>query len=82
MHPVSKTQLFQKSGMSINSITLNGGDPAAAIVRHLFYQQIDESITLPVYMIMLKIIWRRANSNSVARIVSGIIDLSDLISNN
>ena len=65
-------------GIKIDSLTVadKGNDVG---VRHLFYWQLQNNIELPFYMILMKVVWKKDRPNSMAKIVNGILDLSELI---
>ena len=75
LHPVSKVVLYEMTGAKISSIALN--NPVGTLpIRHLYFKQIDDKISLPVYMVLIKLIWRK---NDIPRFVNGVIDLKDLL---
>jgi hypothetical protein len=62
---------------NIPGITPSTTEPS----RHLYFQKIDESINLPIYLILIKIVWKRMdNPNAISKVLTGIVDLSEIIS--
>ncbi len=88
MHPLSKVVLFNKNEISIKSTVLNnlveitpihdiGGQLSS---RHLYFYKIDESINLPIFLIIVKIIWKRTDiPNSMSKVLTGILDLNEIL---
>ncbi len=52
-------------------------------MRHLYHHVFEEMIDLPVYMILIKIIWskKQGENYNFQKIISGVVDLSDFIKN-
>lgn len=56
LHPVSKEKLYFKPDIHVISIPLT---QAAGTLRHLFHIQLADTIKLPVYMVIIKLIWKK-----------------------
>eukprot|EP00347_Sterkiella_histriomuscorum_P010240 403377054 len=87
-HPISNQLIYQKVDIQLNSIPINLPQKEEAIqfrqnlIRHLYFQQIDEAINLPIQMIVFKLIWSKKDSLSMQNFIVGIIDLKDYIVEN
>jgi hypothetical protein len=48
--------------------------------RYLFYQKLDAQINLPLYLVLIKIAWKKTDTPaSFPKIVTGTVDFKEII---
>lgn len=86
LHPISHQILYQKANIIINSMPINCANKEdiafqSNMVRHLYYQIIEEVIDIPVYIVLFKLVWSKLDNPTIQKVVNGIIDLEEFIKN-